>query len=40
LNISHNIIVQKHRGRIEVHSHPGNTRFEVRLPLDCSPEEP
>jgi signal transduction histidine kinase len=32
LNISHGIIVQKHRGRIDVHSQPGRTRFEVRLP--------
>jgi signal transduction histidine kinase len=39
LNISHNIIVQKHKGRIDVHSRPGKTRFEVRLPLDCSPGE-
>ncbi len=40
LNISHNIIVQKHQGRIDVYSQPGQTRFEVRLPLDCSPSEP
>lgn len=33
LNISHNIIVQKHRGRINVYSQPGKTRFEVCLPL-------
>ena len=33
LNISHNI-VQKHRGRIDVYSQPGQTRFEVRLPRD------
>ncbi|MFN2159098.1 MAG: sensor histidine kinase [Anaerolineales bacterium] len=33
LNISHNIITQKHRGRIEVESQPGKTRFEVWLPL-------
>ena len=32
LNISHNIIVQKHKGRINVNSQPGKTRFEVRLP--------
>jgi signal transduction histidine kinase len=37
LNISRNIVVQKHQGRISVHSRPGKTRFEVRLPLDCSP---
>lgn len=33
LNISHNIIVQRHKGRIDVYSKPGQTRFEVRLPL-------
>jgi len=39
LNISHNIIIQKHQGRIDVISQPGKTRFEVRLPIDCSPLE-
>ena len=39
LNISHNIIVQKHKGRIDIHTRPGRTCFEVRLPLDCMPEE-
>ena len=39
LNISHNIVVQKHQGRIDVHSRPGRTRFEIRLPLDCVPCE-
>jgi signal transduction histidine kinase len=33
LNIAHNIVVQKHKGRIDVYSNPGKTRFEVRLPL-------
>jgi signal transduction histidine kinase len=33
LNISYNIIVQKHKGKISVHSIPGETCFEVRLPL-------
>jgi signal transduction histidine kinase len=33
LNVCHNIVVQKHRGRIDVHSRPGETRFEVRLPV-------
>jgi signal transduction histidine kinase len=33
LNVSHNIVVQKHKGRLEVHSKPGKTRFQVRLPL-------
>ena len=27
------IIVQKHKGRIDVFSQPGKTRFEVRIPL-------
>jgi signal transduction histidine kinase len=40
LNISHNIVVQKHGGRIDVVSRPGMTRFEVRIPLDCVPVEP
>jgi signal transduction histidine kinase len=39
LNISHNIIVHRHQGRIDVTSRPGRTRFEVRLPIDCSPME-
>ena len=34
LNISHNIVVQKHHGRIDVTSRPGQTRFEVRLPRE------
>ncbi len=33
LNISHTIIVQKHGGRIDVRSRPGETCFQVRLPL-------
>jgi signal transduction histidine kinase len=37
LNISHNIIVQRHKGRIDLVSQPGKTRFEVRLPLQSSP---
>jgi signal transduction histidine kinase len=32
LNISHNIIVQKHKGQIEAHSRPGKTVFTIRLP--------
>jgi signal transduction histidine kinase len=39
LNISHNIVVQKHKGRIDVYSQPGKTRFEVRLPLNSAPDE-
>lgn len=33
LNISHNIIVQKHQGQIAVVSQPGRTCFTVRLPM-------
>jgi signal transduction histidine kinase len=33
LNISHNIVVQKHKGKIVVNSRPGSTRFEIRLPI-------
>jgi signal transduction histidine kinase len=33
LSISHNIIVQKHKGEIAVYSKPGETRFEVKLPI-------
>ena len=32
LNISHNIVVQEHKGRIEVDSQPGRTTFRVFLP--------
>jgi signal transduction histidine kinase len=39
LNISHNIIVQKHQGRIDIDSQPGKTRFEVRLPLHRAKSE-
>jgi hypothetical protein len=34
LNISYNIVVQKHNGRFTVQSRPGETYFEVRLPVD------
>ena len=36
LNISHNIVVQKHAGTISVESVPGKTCFRVQLPL-CNP---
>jgi signal transduction histidine kinase len=36
LDISYNIVVQKHRGQINVDSEPGRTCFEVRLPVDSS----
>ncbi len=34
LNITRNIVVQKHKGQIDVSSQPGKTRFTVRLPID------
>ena len=40
LDISYNIIVQKHRGDIKVDSQPGKTVFQVWLPIDfeaCTP---
>ena len=40
LNISHTIVVEKHHGRIDIHSQPGSTTFEVRLPLDFTPNIP
>jgi signal transduction histidine kinase len=40
LNISHNIVVQKHNGEIEVRSRPGETCFEVRLPLQADLDMP
>ncbi len=36
LNISHNIVVQKHQGKMNVASEPGRTRFEVRIPINGS----
>ena len=34
LDISYNIVVQKHRGDLNLYSEPGNTRFEIRLPIN------
>ena len=34
LSISHSIVVEKHRGELECHSHPGRgTEFVIKLPL-------
>lgn len=33
LNITHNIVVQKHKGEITVASQPGSTCFQVKLPI-------
>jgi len=39
LNISRNLVVQKHQGQISVKSRPGSTCFAIRLPIDFSPAE-
>ncbi len=39
LNISRNLVVQRHGGGITVSSRPGSTKFTVRLPIDASPAE-
>jgi signal transduction histidine kinase len=39
LNISRNLVVQKHHGEISVMSEPGKTCFAIRLPIDSSPAE-
>jgi PAS domain S-box-containing protein len=39
LNISRNLVVQKHQGQISVKSVPGSTCFSVRLPIDFKPAE-
>jgi signal transduction histidine kinase len=36
LNISYNIIVQKHKGTIDVQSNPGETCFKIKLPLNLN----
>ncbi len=37
LNIAHQIVTRRHQGEIRVLSEPGNTRFQVRLPV-AAPE--
>lgn len=39
LNISHRIIVQRHRGKLSVASKPGSTRFTASLPIDTAATE-
>jgi signal transduction histidine kinase len=34
LSVSHNIIVQKHSGKLSFQSQPGRTVFDVRLPVE------
>ena len=33
LDISYRIVVNRHHGDLRVESEPGNTRFQVRLPI-------
>lgn len=37
LHIAHNIVVNRHRGRIDFESRPGRTEFRVTLPLRMRP---
>ncbi|MCG6947883.1 MAG: PAS domain S-box protein [Acidobacteria bacterium] len=39
LSISRNLVVQKHKGQINLTSRPGRTCFMVRLPIDFEPAE-
>lgn len=36
LNLTHQIVVERHRGSVEVESRPGRTRFVVTLPVEGS----
>ena len=40
LDISWRIVVNKHHGDIRVRSRPGDTRFQVRLPLTAPDDAP
>lgn len=40
LDISYNIIVNKHRGDIKVFSHPGRTSFQIHLPINFEAMNP
>ena len=40
LDISYRIVVNKHHGDIRVQSEPGDTRFQVRLPLTAPDDAP
>ncbi len=39
LNISRNLVVQKHQGQVSVISRPGKTCFSVRLPINFNPAD-
>jgi signal transduction histidine kinase len=40
LHIAHNIVVNRHHGRLDVESRPGRTEFKVRLPIRMKPAAP
>jgi signal transduction histidine kinase len=40
LDISYRIVVNKHHGDLRVESVPGDTRFQVRLPVQAPPRQP
>jgi signal transduction histidine kinase len=39
LNISHNIVVHKHKGKLVVNSRPGSTCFKIKLPFNLEATE-
>jgi signal transduction histidine kinase len=39
LDISYRIVVNRHHGDLRVESEPGNTRFQVRLPITVAPDD-
>jgi signal transduction histidine kinase len=39
LDISYRIVVNKHHGDLRVESRPGDTRFQVRLPVQAPPRD-
>jgi signal transduction histidine kinase len=39
LHIAHNIVVNRHRGRIDFESRPGRTEFRIALPLRLKPDK-
>jgi PAS domain S-box-containing protein len=39
LNISRNLIVQKHRGEMQLETRPGSTCFTIKLPVDLKPDD-
>lgn len=40
LHIAHNIVVTRHRGRLDFESRPGRTEFKVSLPIRMKPAMP